>query len=229
MRLDGSQYPKLQDSKHIEPFWRSFQAVAKCQGMGNVLDPTYVPDPLEAGSQELFDYQNRFMYSVTISTFLLDNTKTYVREHSHDMDAQKVIGKLIQYMKDSPRTNMEINRITKYVSTMKLDGNWKGTAEQFLLHFKEQFRLLDDLTEVHERMAERLRRILLELAVSEVSYLKNIANNDEYQKVLSKTTAVNFEQYFNLLLAAAQRNSQVAGNAPSQRRSIYSHAQDGYG
>ena len=126
--------------------------------MGNILDPTFRPDPLDPGSQELFDFQNQFMYTVVMTTFLTDTAKTFVREHTDDMDAQKVIAKLIKYMKDSPRTTMEINRLTKYITGIKLDANWRRDTESFLLHFKEQFRLLDDLVEPHERMSDRTRR-----------------------------------------------------------------------
>ena len=132
VKLDVAAFPKLQDNKHIEPFWRSFQAVAKYQGMSHILDPKFKPDPTEPGSSELFDFQNQFMYSVVLTTFLTDTAKMFVREHSTDMDAQKVVAKLIQYTKDSPRTTMEINRLTKYITGIKLDANWRGTTEQFL-------------------------------------------------------------------------------------------------
>ena len=223
VKLDATAFPKLQDNKHIEPFWRSFQAVAKYQGMTNVLNPSFQPDPNEPGASELFDFQNQFMYSVVLMTFLTDTAKTFVREHSEDMDAQKVIEKLIQYMKNSPRTTMEINRLTKYVTGIKLDSNWRGTTEQFLLHFKEQFRLLDDLIDPSERMCERMRRILLENAVADVSFLRNITNTDEYQRVFSRNRNIDYEQYFNLLLVAAQRYDNTSKGNPNKRRTIYTH------
>ena len=223
VKLDATAFPKLQDNKHIEPFWRSFQAVAKYQGMNNILNPKFVPNATEPGAKELFDFQNQFMYSVVLTTFLTDTAKTFVREHSQDMDAQKVIAKLIQYMKDSPRTTMEINRLTKYITGIKLDASWRGTHEQFLLHFKEQFRLLDDLIDPIEPMCERMRRILLENAVVDIPYLRNITNTDEYQQVFSHNRKINYEQYFNLLLVAAQRYDNSSQGNPNKRRTIYTH------
>jgi hypothetical protein len=93
VKLDVAAFAKLQDNKHIEPFWQSFQAVAKYQGMHHIIDPSFAPDPTNPGSRELFDFQNQFMYSVVLTTFLTDSAKTFVRDHSSDMDAQKVIGK----------------------------------------------------------------------------------------------------------------------------------------
>ena len=63
------------------------------------------------------------MYLVVSLCFLTPNTKTFVLEHQHDKDAQKVVANFIKYIKDSPRTNMEITRLTKYISTIRLDGS----------------------------------------------------------------------------------------------------------
>jgi hypothetical protein len=139
--------------------------VARYQGICHILDPSFKPDPDEPGSQELFEFQNQFMYPVVLTNFLTNNAKTYVLEHMADMYAQKVIGKLIKYMKDSPRTTMEINRVTRYVTGIKLDAIWQGPTKQILLHLKEQFRLLDDLVSPTDIMSELMRRILLENAV----------------------------------------------------------------
>lgn len=190
--------------------------------MADILDPKYVPDPSEVGSQELFNFKNQFMYSVLLHSLLTDTAKTFVREHAHDMDAQKVLKKLQNYMKDSPRTTMEITRLTKYITSIRLDSGWKGTSEQFLLHFKEQFCLLDDLVQVNERMSDRVWKVLLKNAVQEVPFLRNITNTDEYQRVFTKDRSVNYEQYFNLLLVAAQ-SYDLSSNYNHKRRTIYQH------
>ena len=40
----------------------------------------------------------------------------------------------------------EGHRLHAYVSITVYDMSWKGTTEQFVLHFHEQFRQLDDIT-----------------------------------------------------------------------------------
>ena len=165
------------------------------------------------------------MYLVVYLCFQTPNTKTFVLEHQHDRNAQKVIAKFIKFMKDSPRTSMEITRLTKYISTIRLDGTWRGTSETFLLHYKEQLRLLDELVPPAERMCERLRRLFLEQAVQDVPFLRNITNTDEYQRVLTNKTSVNYEQYFNLLLVASQRYDYQSVSY-QKRRSVHNHHQD---
>ena len=47
---------------------------------------------------------------------------------------------------------MEKRRITQYVTNTVLDDNCKGTTEQFVLHFNEQFRQLDDISDDIEEL-----------------------------------------------------------------------------
>ena len=48
-----------------------------------------------------------------------------------------------------------------YVSTTVYDRSWKGTTEQFVLHFHKQFRQLDELTPLDEQLPHSVRLTLL--------------------------------------------------------------------
>ena len=52
--------------------------------------------------------------------------------------------------------------ITYYLTNTVLDGQFRGTTQQFVLHFNEQFRRLDDLTDISERMPECIKMALLQ-------------------------------------------------------------------
>ena len=49
---------------------------------------------------------------------------------------------------------------------------WKGTTEQFVLHFHEQFRQLDELNPVTEQLHHSVRLILPHTAVRSVPELR---------------------------------------------------------
>ena len=57
------------------------------------------------------------------------------------------------------------NRLHAPVSTTVYDRSWKGTAEQFVLHFHKQLRLLDESTPL-------VRLTLLQTAVMSVPELR---------------------------------------------------------
>ena len=48
-------------------------------------------------------------------------------------------------MKSSSKGASEKRRLTQYVTNTALDDNYKGTTEQFVLHFNEQFRQLEEI------------------------------------------------------------------------------------
>ena len=62
-------------------------------------------------------------------------------------DAQSVWKELSEHMRTSSRGGSEKRRLTQYVTNTVLDDNFKGTIEQFVLHFNEQFRQLDEISE----------------------------------------------------------------------------------
>ena len=61
-----------------------------------------------------------------------------------------------------------------------LDGQFRGTTQQFVLHFNEQFRRLDDLTDISERMTESIKMALLQNAVKDITQLSIVETLDEY-------------------------------------------------
>ena len=62
-------------------------------------------------------------------------------------DAQSVWRELSERMRTSSKGSSEKRRLTQYVTNTVLDDNYKGTTEQFVLHFNEQFRQLDEISE----------------------------------------------------------------------------------
>ena len=82
---------------------------------------------------------NKF-YVLRVSYLLTDMSETIVRKHVHDTDGQAVWKDFQEHMKSSLKGASEKRRLTQYVTNTVLDDNFKGTTEQFVIHFKEQFR-----------------------------------------------------------------------------------------
>ena len=79
-----------------------------------------------------------------------DISKTIIRKYAPTLDAQSVWKEFETHMSTSSKGLSERHRLHAYVSTTVYDRSWKGTTEQFVLHFHEQFRLLDELTPLNE-------------------------------------------------------------------------------
>ena len=135
-------YPTLKDERHSDSFSRSLYITAKSHECEDVLDPEYTPSNSE---KDLFEAKQVFMFSVLDKHLLSDMGKTIVRKYMHTTDAQSVWKDFQEHMKSSSKGASEKRRLTQYVTSTVLDDNYKGTTEQFVLHFNEQFRQLEEV------------------------------------------------------------------------------------
>ena len=60
-------------------------------------------------------------------------------------DAQSVWKELSEHMRTSSKGASEKRTLTQYVTKTVLDDNSKGSTEQFVLHFNEQFRQWEEI------------------------------------------------------------------------------------
>ena len=64
-----------------------------------------------------------------------------------------------------------------------LDDNYKGTTDQFELHFTEQFRLLEEISEPSEHFPPQIKLQLLQNAVRPIDDLRIVETLDEFQSI----------------------------------------------
>ena len=104
------------------------------------MDPNFTPGS-EEYEQVLFQEQQVFLYSVLFSSLKTDFSEALVKDH--EGDAQLILELLHEHHTgNSQYSRSEINRITKYLTNIKLDDTWRGTNEIFLMHYNDQLRLL---------------------------------------------------------------------------------------
>ena len=89
------------------------------------MDPNFTPGSDEY-EQQLFQEQQDFLYSVLISSLKTDFSEALVKDH--EGDAQLILELLHEHHTgNSQYARSEINRITKYLTNIKLDDTWRGT------------------------------------------------------------------------------------------------------
>ena len=105
---------------------------------------------------------------------------------------------------NSQYSRSEINRITKYLTNIKLDDTWRGTNESFLMHYNDQLCLLDSLVDSDEKLPDNTRVTFLESAVESVPDLRRVKITDNVlQAQLDSTRPISYRSYFDLLKDAA--------------------------
>ena len=217
IKRDASAYPIFKNERYYNTFIRHFKATAKAQGLNSLMDPNFTPGSDEY-EQQLFQEQQDFLYSVLISSLKTDFSEALVKDH--EGDAQLILELLHEHHTgNSQYSRSEINRITKYLTNIKLDDTWRGTNESFLMHYNDQLRLLDSLVDSDEKLPDNTRVTFLESAVESVPDLRRVKITDNVlQTQLDSTRPISYRSYFDLLKDAAFHLDQATKRGNKIRR-----------
>ena len=150
--------------------------------------------------------------------------KTIVRRHLANNDAQAVWKELSEHMRTSSKGASEKRRLTQYVTNTVLDYNFKGTTEQFVLHFNEQFRQLDEISDESEKLPPTVKLTLLQTAVRSINDLRIVETLDEFHSTTyghGSTTSLFYETYYDLLINACVRYDKTKKANIGKRINVY--------
>ena len=219
IKREETAYPTLKDERYFDSFSRSLYITAKSHECEDVLDPEYTPSNSE---KELFEGKQVFMFSVLDKHLLTDMGKTIVRKYVHTTDAQSVWKDFQEHMKASSKGASEKRRLTQYVTNTVLDDNYKGTTEQFVLHFNEQFRQLEEISEESEHFPPQIKLQLLQNAVRPINDLRIVETLDEFQSITTgygRSSSLKYQTYYDLLITACIRCDRTKKSKCCKNRS----------
>ena len=164
------------------------------------------------------------MFSVFNANLRTDMGKTIVRRHLANTDAQSVWKELSEHMRTSSKGASEKRRLTQYVINTVLDDYFKGTTEQFVLHFNEQFRQLDEISKDTEKLPSTVNLTLLQNAVRSINDLRIVKTLDEFQSTTyghGSSTSLSYDTYYDLLINACVRYDKTKKANMGKRRNVY--------
>ena len=105
-----------------------------------------------------------------------------------------------------------------------LDDNYKGTTEQFVLHFIEQFRQLEEISDPSEHFPQQIKFQLLQNAVRPIDDLRIVETLDEYQSIptgYGRSSSLKYQTYCDLLINASVRYDRTKKANIAKRGHIY--------
>ena len=223
IKRDPTYFPTLKDEREFDEWERNLKSEAASQSVENVLNPDYIPT---AGEQaDLFAIQLKYMYSVFTKTVKTDFGKSIVRKHETDRDAQKVYKEIVEHQLKSTKALISSSELMSYITSAKLgDGTWKGSTESFILHWQNQVRLFEKQTPVDEHFPSGAKMRMLQNAVHNIVELRIVKNQSDQHKVRTGVD-LDYEQYYTLLVAAAQAYDSQFKNAAkggaAAKRAVY--------
>ena len=150
--------------------------------------------------------------------------KTIVRKYVHTTDAQSVWKDFQEHMKFSSKGASEKRILTQCVTNTVLDDNYKGTTEQFVLCFNEQFRQLEEISEESEHFPPQIKLQLLQNAVRAINDLRIVETLDEFQSITTcygRSPSLKYQTYYDLLINACVRYDRTKKANVAKRGHIY--------
>ena len=189
---------------------------ARAHDCEEIFQPTFRPRG-DADSLELFRLKIDFMFSVFNKCLLSDMVMTIVRKQFDNMNAQRVWEEFATDMTTSSKGKAEKSRLHTYVTTTVLDKSWKGTTEQFILHFNEQFRQLDEVSPAEESLPYTTRLTLVQTAVHNIPELRMVETMEEFISLSFSTPGptMGYDNYLTLLRNACIRYDSTHTPKPS--------------
>ena len=221
IKREETAYPTLKDERYFDGFSRSLYITAKSHECEQVLDPDYTHSNAE---KDLFEAKQIFMFSMFDKHLLTDMGKNIVRKYVHTTDAQSIWKDFQDHMKSSFKGASEKGRLTQYMTATTLDDNYKGTTEHFVLHFNEQFRQLEQISDPSEHFPPQIKLQLLQNAVRPIDDLRIVETLDEFQSITTgygRSSSLNNQTYYDLLINACVRYDRTKKANIAKRGHIY--------
>jgi hypothetical protein len=222
VKHDKMHYPVLKDDRYWDHLYRTFVVTAVLHNVDNVLDPAY--SPTDPDKISLVKEQKKFVYSALEHCLQTNMGKNIVREHAFDFDAQVVFAKIVKHYTESTAAKISSGTTLSYLTSAKYGSSWTGTAEGFILHWKNHLRIYNNTVPTSEQLPPQLCLSLLESSVRDVSKLRQV-NTTANLDLAKGGSPINYENYLSLLLAAAtlydKGNNLSNSRSPKTKRSAF--------
>jgi hypothetical protein len=168
------------------------------------------------------------MYAILEAKVLTDAGKAIVRCHEATSNAQQVYTELTEHHLRSTKAMIDSSAILSYITSVRIgNGEFHGTAENFVLHWQQQVRLYQRQVPTTDHFSDGQLRTMLENAVAPIEELRQVKVHGDLRK--TKTgEALTYDEYSSLLLSAAtqydsQNTTSMTRRGTTKTRSVYMH------
>jgi hypothetical protein len=228
IKRDPTLFPTLKDESHNDSWHRGVVNQARAQDVHEVMDPEYVPANPEA--KALFDAKQTYMYAVFEKIVQTDRGRAIVRQFESTFDAQKVYAALVMHHLQSTMAQMDASELMGYLATARFGtGAWQQNAQAFVDNWLDKVRLYERIAD--EPFSDKMKKIMLENAVSGVSELRQVKNNADLDTVRTGKP-LTFDQYWVTLLSACtayDKTAQLAMTKPKRNVMVHEWSLDDVG
>ena len=220
IKISASNYKPYKDEKRWVYFRKQFLAQLKADGLQHLINPKHKP-----GNKGLNDSQDAWLFKVLQDTLLTSKGKTIVTKYDGVEGAcHKVWTALTEHGDKSMAGEIFCQQISTYLTSTRLHtSGWRGTQQEFLLHWNKQVQEYNDISPTPYGDEQAVTH--LKACVAGTPNLATVyANHVAARKALGRSAPLDLEEYIQLLTDQAIIHD--TGKTSSSRRSANVHIFD---
>ena len=220
VRPSKSDFKEFRDERNWSRSKEHILTTLESMGLQHLVDSTFViTDP------DLDDAQMKWFYSILLNIMISPLARTIVLKHKTTMNTRDIWKDLQDAFDNSMASELRCQTLSTYLtSTRYVTANWRGTLQNWLLHYKEQVRLHTELSPAAFSQDQLVN--FLNAALTGCKPLDQIlVLNKTARAAAGNTTKITFEEYLELLLQQAQIEdaARFSQTNPRSRRSSNVH------
>ena len=198
IKPNRSEFKEFKDDAYWPRHKKHFTETLEAQGLAHTIDETFTPT-----NNDLDESQLKWTYKTMKDTLVAPKAKTIILDHEATKDCRAIWKALNDHYDKSTSTDMRVMQISTYLSSTKYhQSNWRGTMSNFVIHYREQIRLFNEISPdpLGDPQCIRLARTVFH-GVPEMAVVWN--NHINATKSAGVTATWSFEEYISALLQQA--------------------------
>ena len=201
MKPEIKLFPTLKDDAKFPQWQRVFRVVCFATGMGEVIDPNFVPQPHEEKS---FRNKLHWIYNVLSQTAHTIDGRNILYNHLSTLDGRAVYLTLCRNAIGSTAAQLHVQNVMQELVNARLTKSCPHPHAKFISDYVRKLNTHNErVGSPEERLSEAQMRTLLEAAVSTAKPLYAIRRN-ELMDIAKGGARFTFAQYVHLLTSTAQ-------------------------
>jgi hypothetical protein len=198
---DLGAYTEFKNQEQYATWIEDTGAVMRAQGLGNILNPAYIPLDSE---REKFENQQAFTYMMLKKKVLTLTGRQIVKRYKREYDAQAVLLELAEEGMLSTFAVLSGRELLRKLTSMKFDPRGgKETAMAFITRFETMALQYNKQQEDEDsQLTDTFKKNLLTAGVSTVAILRAVSDREQ-EALMRGGRPFGFNEYLAILKTAA--------------------------
>ena len=200
VKLNKNDFIDFKSSEYWQTTKESWATTAKAQGLGHILDSTFVPSNLELDQQ-----QNFYVYSIMKDKMKEPTARTIVTSYVSTRSARECWGALVDQFDTDVSAEIKSQTLSTFLTADRSlsNGTWNGTDREYILKWQETARQYNEISSAAYSVIQLVQ--FLSAAVSGISYLQAVSTTiGAARRIAGLDVAIPYNEYIRALLNAAE-------------------------